>query len=160
VLDSTKFAGISYYAIGLSLYLATALCAVVSLWKSEQTLENLMLFAGWIYLAFFLFPTEIHGRFLYYGVVLLALPATRNKMLLGAYVTLSVILYLNVKFSMERFAPGMYVIPESMSNTHRVLSAIALGAGVVFFVENHARASCARLRQSFAAEFPGVRQVS
>lgn len=160
VLGSTKFAGISYYAIGLSLYLATALCAVVSLWKSEQTLENLMLFAGCIYLAFFLFPTEIHGRFLYYGVVLLALPATRNKMLLGAYVTLSVILYLNVKFSMERFAPGMYVIPESMSNTHRVLSAIALGAGVVFFVENHARASFARLRQSFAAEFPGVRQVS
>ena len=45
-----------------------------------------MLFAGWIYLAFFLFPTEIHGRFLYYGVVLLALPALRNKMLLGAYV--------------------------------------------------------------------------
>jgi hypothetical protein len=63
VLDSTKFAGISYRAIGLSLYLATALCAVVSLWKSEQTLENLMLFAGWIYLAFFLFPTEMHGRF-------------------------------------------------------------------------------------------------
>jgi len=138
VLDSTKFAGISYRAIGLSLYLATALCAVVSLWKSEQTLENLMLFAGWIYLAFFLFPTEMHGRFLYYGVVLLALPATRNKVLLGAYATLSVILYLNVEFSMERFAPGMYaefVMPESMSNTHRFLSAIALGAGVVFFIE-------------------------
>ena len=138
VLDSTKFAGISYRAIGLSLYLATALCAVVSLWKNEQTLENLMLFAGWIYLAFFLFPTEMHGRFLYYGIVLLALPATRNKMLLGAYAMLSVILYLNVEFSMERFAPGMYaefVMPESMSNGHRVLSAIALGAGMVFFVE-------------------------
>ena len=138
VLDSTKFVGISYQAIGLLLYLAAALCAVVCLWKSEQTLENLMLFAGCIYLTFFLLPTEMHGRFLYYGVALLALPATRNKMLLGAYVTLSVILYLNVKFSMERFAPGMYaefVTPESMSNTHRVLSAIALGAGVAFFVE-------------------------
>ena len=50
-------------------------------------------------------------------------------MLLGAYVTLSVILYFNVKYSMERFAPGMYaefVMPESMSNGHRVLSFILL----------------------------------
>jgi hypothetical protein len=162
VLGSTKFAGISYRAIGLSLYLATALCAVVSLWKSEQTLENLMLFAGWIYLAFFLFPTEMHGRFLYYGVVLLALPATRNKVLLGAYATLSVILYLNVEFSMERFAPGMYaefVMPESMSNTHRVLSAIALVAGVVFFIEILPPASRTTPRRSFASRYPGVRQV-
>ncbi|MFZ0709838.1 MAG: hypothetical protein WAM53_07345 [Terrimicrobiaceae bacterium] len=59
-------------------------------------------------------------------------------MLLGAYVTLSVILYFNVKYSMERFAPGMYaefVMPESMSNGHRVLSFIALVAGALFFVE-------------------------
>jgi len=52
-----------------------------------------MLFTGWVFLAFFLLPTQIHGRFLYYGVVLLALPATRKKLLLGAYLALSVILY-------------------------------------------------------------------
>lgn len=41
-------------------------------------------------------------------------------------------------FSMERFAPGTYaefVMPESMSNAHRVLSFIALCAGAVFFAE-------------------------
>ncbi len=138
ILDSSTVAGISYHSIGLALFLFTALCAVLSFWRSRQTLENVMLFAGWIYLAFFLFPTEIHGRFLYYAVVLLALPALRNNMLLGAYVTLSVILYFNVKYSMERFAPGMYaefVMPESMSNGHRVLSFIALVAGALFFVE-------------------------
>jgi hypothetical protein len=85
-------AGVSYHAIGLALFLVATFCAVLSFWKSPQTLENLMLFTGWVFLAFFILPTQIHGRFLYDGVVLLALPATRKKLLLGAYLALSVIL--------------------------------------------------------------------
>ena len=83
----------SYHAIGLALFLVATFCAVLSFWKSPQTLEHLMLFTGWVFLAFFILPTQIHGRFLYDGVVLLALPATRKKLLLGAYLALSVILY-------------------------------------------------------------------
>jgi hypothetical protein len=65
-------------------------------------------------------------------------PAARSNLLLGAYLSLSTILYFNVKFSMERFAPGMYaefVMPESMSNSHRVISFIALAAGAIFFAK-------------------------
>ena len=157
VPGSATVAGFSYHTLGLALFLFTALCAILSFWRSRQTFENVMLFTGWIYLAFFLFPTEIHGRFLYYGVVLLALPALRNKMLLGAYVTLSVILYFNVKYSMERFAPGMFaefVMPESMSNAHRVLSFIALVAGALFFVEILRGLFAPRLGEAAQADSP------
>ena len=138
VRDTAILLGVSYHAIGLALFLVVVSCAVRSFWKGPQTLENLMLFSGGVFLAFFLFPTEMHGRFLYYAIVLLALPAARSKTLLCAYLALSAILYINVKFSMDRFAPGMYaefVMPESMSDAHRVLSLVALGAGAVFFVE-------------------------
>jgi Gpi18-like mannosyltransferase len=159
VLGSATVAGFSYHSLGLALFLFTALCAGLSFWRSRQTLENLMLFTGWIYLAFFLFPTEIHGRFLYYGVVLLALPALRSNMLLGAYVALSVILYFNVNYSMERFAPGMYaefVMPESMSNGHRVLSFIALVAGALFFVEILRALIAPRLGEVAQADSPAL----
>jgi Gpi18-like mannosyltransferase len=138
VPDSEKLAGLSYHCLGLAIYLFSVLCALLAFWKSKRSFENLMLFAGWTYLAFFLFPTEMHGRFLYYGAVLLAVPAARKKTLTGAYLVLSVILYLNVRFSMDRFAPGMYaefVMPESTSNLHRVLSLFAFAASAVFFAE-------------------------
>jgi Gpi18-like mannosyltransferase len=138
VLDREKFAGISYHSLGLATYLLSVLCALKAFWKSTRSFENLMLFSGWAYLAFFLFPTEMHGRFLYYGVVLLAVPAVRTKTLTCAYLALSVILYLNVRFSMDRFAPGMYaefVMPEPTSNFHRVLSLFALAASALFFAE-------------------------
>jgi Gpi18-like mannosyltransferase len=138
VRDTTRLLGVSYHAIGLALFLAAVFLAALWFWKRGQTFEHSLLFAGVVFLAFFLFPTEMHGRFLYYPVVLLAFPAARSNLLLVAYLSLSTILYLNVKFSMERFAPGMYaefVMPESMSNAHRIISLMALAAGAMFFAE-------------------------
>jgi Gpi18-like mannosyltransferase len=138
VRDTARLLGVSYHAIGLALFFAALFLAVRWFWKCAQTFEDFLLFGGLVFLGFFLFPTEMHGRFLYYPVVLLALPAARSNLLLGAYLSLSTILYFNVKFSMERFAPGMYaefVMPESMSNAHRVVSLVALAAGAIFFAE-------------------------
>ena len=136
VRDTATFLGVSYHAIGLALFLVAVVVAVRWFWKRAQTLEDFMFFGGVVFLAFFLFPTEMHGRFLFYPIVLLVLPAARSRILLGAYVVLSTILYFNVKFSMERFAPGMYaefVMPEAMSNLHKVISGVAVAASAVFF---------------------------
>jgi Gpi18-like mannosyltransferase len=152
VRDTTTLLGLSYHAIGLAVFFVAVILAVRWFWKSAQTLENFMLFGGLVFLAFFLFPTEMHGRFLYYPLVLLAVTAARSKTLLGAYLTLSAILYFNVNFSMWRFAPGMYaefVMPEDMSNMHKVISGVALAAGAVFFAETLRRRSA-----------PGLGEVS
>jgi len=62
---------------------------IAFLFKSKPSLENTMLFCGWLFLAFFLLPTQMHERYLYYGVVLLALPAMKNRLLLPAYLVLN-----------------------------------------------------------------------
>jgi len=150
VRDTTTVVGVSYHAIGLTLFLLAVLFAVRWFWQSGQSFEDFLLFGGLAFLAFFLFPTEMHGRFLYYPIVLLAVPAARSNLLLGAYLSLSTILYFNVKFSMERFAPGMYaefVMPESMSNSHRVISFIALAASAIFFAEILRRRSAPSLSE-------------
>jgi hypothetical protein len=96
-----------------------------------------MLFCGWLFLAFFLLPTQMHERYLYYGVVLLALPAMKSRLLLAAYLVLNVVLYLNVGYCLDGFLPGTFVpwiAPHLPVALQRALAFAALAGGVAFFL--------------------------
>jgi hypothetical protein len=94
-----------------------------------------MLFCGWLFLAFFLLPTQMHERYLYYAVVLLALPAMKSRLLLAAYLVLNVVLYLNVGYTLDRFLPDTFVpwiAPHLPVALQRALAFAALAGGAAF----------------------------
>jgi Gpi18-like mannosyltransferase len=86
VRDSVGWGLLSYRMIGFLLFFAAAFAGIAFLFKSKPSLENTMLFCGWLFLAFFLLTTQMHERYLYYAVVLLALPAMKSQLLLLGYL--------------------------------------------------------------------------
>lgn len=70
--------------------------AIIYLFLKAKKLPEILLVVAYSYLVFFVFPTEIHERYLYPAVALLAIPAILNKRILIAYIALSVTHFLNV----------------------------------------------------------------
>jgi Gpi18-like mannosyltransferase len=135
IQDSAGWGLFSYRAIGFLLFFAAAFAGIAFLFKSKPSLENTMLFCGWLFLAFFLLPTQMHERYLYYGVVLLALPAMKSRLLVAAYLVLNVVLYLNVGYCLDRFLPGTFVpwiAPHLPVALQRALAFAALAGGAAF----------------------------
>ena len=69
---------------------------------------------------------------LYYGVVLLALPAMKSRLLLAAYLVLSVVLYLNDGYTLDLFLPGPGTPRPSPVALQRALAFAALAGGAAF----------------------------
>jgi Gpi18-like mannosyltransferase len=135
IRDSVGWGLLSYRTIGLLLYSTAMLAGITFLFKSKPSLENTMLFCGWLFLAFFLLSTQMHERYLYYSVVLLALPAMKSQLLLAAYLVLNVVLYLNVGYCLDRFSPGTFVpliAPHLPVALQRALAFAALVGGATF----------------------------
>ena len=135
IRDSAGWGLLSYRATGFLLFFAAAFAGIAFLFKSKPSLENTMLFCGWLFLAFFLLSTQMHERYLYYGVVLLALPAMKSRLLLAAYLVLNVVLYLNVGYCLDRYLPGTFVpwiAPHLPVALQRGLAFAALAGGSAF----------------------------
>lgn len=102
-LDTVRFLGVSYKLWGLALFSA---CLGSVLWQlrglresvtdREVTLVKLMSAAAVVALCFFLFPTEMHERYMYPFVVF-ALPwALASRYAFAAYLTLTGLLFFNM----------------------------------------------------------------
>ncbi|MBI1851291.1 MAG: hypothetical protein HYR85_13205 [Planctomycetes bacterium] len=78
VLDTDPFvAGISYRAVGLALFAAALAFALVILWRRGRGRDPAALFlaAAFVAVAFFMLPTQMHDRYLYPALPLLAAAA-------------------------------------------------------------------------------------
>lgn len=104
VSDLDTFAGIAYRSWGIVLFTAALAVILVTAWKRLPRLDETgkvslaLSGAAAVSLAFFLFPTEIHERYLFPFVAFAALWGTRGDRYLILYVALSFLVALNIAY--------------------------------------------------------------
>ena len=92
--DSTPLLGISSYDVGLLLLIALVLVAIVIL-ASDPTPRTLLYSAFLAYLGFFVLPTRIHERYLYFALALLVPFALDSSATLMMFAMLTITFLLN-----------------------------------------------------------------
>jgi Gpi18-like mannosyltransferase len=102
--DTTRWI-ISYKLIGLILFAIFSLPALFYLRKRKTNLPENLLVLSYFYLMFFVFPTEIHERYLYYSLAFLAIPAILNWKIFAIYIILTVTLFFNCYFVLQAVYP-------------------------------------------------------
>lgn len=95
VKDTAQVAGVSYRLIGLWLLFIFELPALIYLKAKARQVPQLILTVAYSYLAFFVLPTEIHERYLFPAVALMAIAALLEKKIFWVYLALSATLLLN-----------------------------------------------------------------
>lgn len=98
--DSRIFFGISYFTWGLILFLTSLLGIVSLILKSKELKAVWYLACSLLYFAFFLFPTRIHERYLFPGLIflLVATLLVKSKRLLVTYCVLSFVYLINLYY--------------------------------------------------------------
>ena len=87
--------GITFKQLGLTLFAVFLAPAVFYLYKKAKSLSEYFLAGSYIYLLFFVFPTQIHERYLYPAVALLPFAATKDRKIIWILVLISITLFLN-----------------------------------------------------------------
>lgn len=96
IQDTASTAGLTYKSLGLVLFAIFEIPAILYLIYKAKKLPEVLLVVAYSYLAFFIFPTEIHERYLFPAVALFAIPAILNKGIFWVYLILTVTFLLNV----------------------------------------------------------------
>ena len=86
---------ITYKMLGFILLILSAIPVVVNIIRSAKKPEDLLLLTSYSCLAFFLLPTEMHERYLFPTIALMAIPAAKNRGLLISYILISATFFLN-----------------------------------------------------------------
>ncbi|MCX6809339.1 MAG: hypothetical protein NTZ65_01110 [Candidatus Berkelbacteria bacterium] len=117
LMNGSKSFGLSDVAakpIGMALFAAFLIPGVYYLIKKASKLPQVFLVLSYVYLIFFVFPTEIHERYLYPAVVFAAIAAILSKRIFGVYLILSATLFLNCYAVLQTIFPQFQsVIPIS-----------------------------------------------
>jgi len=71
----------------------------------KRKLEEAILALAYLYLAFFVFPTEIHERYLYPAVAFLSIAALTSKKVFAVYLVLSIVFLVNVFAVLQTYYP-------------------------------------------------------
>jgi Gpi18-like mannosyltransferase len=82
--------------IGLGMFGLFEIPAFIYLFLKARRLSDILLVVSYSYLIFFVFPTEIHERYLFPAVALMAIPAIKNWKILLAYIVISATFLVNV----------------------------------------------------------------
>ncbi|MCL5795522.1 MAG: hypothetical protein M1338_04145, partial [Patescibacteria group bacterium] len=116
IQDTIKWI-ISYKLIGILLFVLFSLPALFYLWKRKTNLRENLLILSYFYLIFFIFPTEIHERYLYYSLAFLAIPAILNWKIFAIYIILSMTLFFNCYFVLQAVYPQFLYLRGNFLNT-------------------------------------------
>src|SRR5579862_4955455 len=141
--DSTQLLGISSYNVGLFLLIALVLIAIV-LVVSDPTPRTLLYSSFLAYLGFFVLPTRIHERYLYFALALLV------PLALDSWATLMMFGMLTITFLVNQMVTlgylmgdatfsdeNRYAIPIAYINLAAL--AIAIAYGFYFTSKDRAR---------------------
>jgi len=115
--DSGIFLGLRYAYWGAGIFLATFILAMVRLFKSKRKPQDLYFFLGLTYLAFFLFPTRVHERYILVSLPLFLLSAclAYSKFEIVLYFLLSALALINI------YHPYAYYTAESFLSSPSLL---------------------------------------
>jgi len=86
----------SFKNVGLGFFLIFEIPALVYFFKKCRSLSSLLLVVAYSYFIFFVFPTEIHERYMFAAVALMAIPAMRYPKILWVYIVISTTFLVNV----------------------------------------------------------------
>jgi Gpi18-like mannosyltransferase len=108
---------ISYKNLGFLLFGAFMLPAIYYLYKKAKDLSDYFLVASYFYIIFFVFPTQIHERYIFPALALLPFAMVKNKSFFWLYLVLSATLFLNnyaiLQYAYPQFPVLSFLSPES-----------------------------------------------
>ncbi len=143
VRDSATLLGLSAFAVGLMLIAVVFLVAIFMVWRDRS--PRALLYAAFLaYLGFFVLPTRIHERYLYFALALLTPLALDSWATIAMYTTLTVTFLVNQIVTL-RFLNGMTTLPphDPIANTIACINlaalAVALAYGLFLVAKDQAR---------------------
>jgi dolichyl-phosphate-mannose-protein mannosyltransferase len=155
VRDSTTLLGVSAFRLGLLLMAALYLVAVFVLWR-ERSSRALLYAAFLAYLGFFVLPTRIHERYLYFALALLTPLALDSWATIAMFATLTVTFLVNQVVTL-RFLNHTTTLPQhdAYANTIACINLIALAVAIAYglFLVSKDRARWPRPLRSFFEPF-------
>ncbi len=126
---------LSFKLLGLGLFVLFIAPAIYYL-KRAKKVENLMLVMGYVYLAFFIFPSQIHERYLFPSIAFLAFAPLVDKNFLWFYTALMASFLVNVFAVLQSVYPQFEFFKFNLlsGDWSRVVAAINVGICLYFFV--------------------------
>jgi Gpi18-like mannosyltransferase len=103
----------NYKTVGLTMFVIFELPALYYLSKAKK-ISEVALVLGYTYLCFFVFPTQIHERYLYPAVAFLGVAAALDKQLFYAYILVSVTFILNILAVLQSVYPQFGFLSQSL----------------------------------------------
>ena len=118
ISDSGTFLGLTYAVWGAGIFLVALILVALGLVKSKLKPEHLYFSLGLVYLAFFLFPTRVHERYILVSLPFFLLSASLifSKFELILYFLLSTLSLINI------YHPYAYYTKDSFLSSVSLLS--------------------------------------
>jgi hypothetical protein len=134
-IKDTAGALLSFKSLGLGLFVLFVAPAIYYL-KQVKKIEDLMLVMGYAYLAFFIFPSQIHERYLFSAIALLAFAPLADKRFFWPYVGLMASFLINVFAVLQSVYPqfGFLKFNLLLGDWSRVVAATNVGICLYFFM--------------------------
>jgi len=117
IQDTVQTAGLTYKSLGMILFAIFEVPAIIYLFYKAKKLPEVLLVVAYSYLAFFIFPTEIHERYLFPAVALFAIPAILNKNIFWVYFTLSITFLVNIFAVLQSVYPQFPFLQYNLLNS-------------------------------------------
>ena len=141
--DSTRLVGVSAFTIGIFLLGALYLVSLFIVWR-ERSPRALLYAAFLAYLGFFVLPTRIHERYLYFALALLTPLALDSWATITMFATLTVTLLANQIMAL-RYLDHLTTLAEhdpyaiAIACVNLLALAMAIAYGVFLVSNDHTR---------------------
>lgn len=133
--DNTTFLGMQYFYLGLVLYIASL---AFLFWKFGKKLNDtkvvyLVFALSWI--AFFLFPTRVHERYIFpaFAFLITAAGLSKSKVLMVFYLILSFLSLANLYHPYAYYSQNSLRVEELLSLTGTFAPLVGIGILILFF---------------------------
>jgi len=118
ISDALTFLGIKYAYWGAVLLATGLLTITIKFWKLFKTPRQLYFILGISYLAFFLFPTRVHERYILVSLPFLLLSATLagSKLEIALYFALSTLSLINIYHPYAYYTQASFLSNSNLLN--------------------------------------------
>jgi Gpi18-like mannosyltransferase len=94
-----QFLIFSYFQLGILLFGLSYIILSIRIWKAKSPQDSILYFAL-ILLAFYILPTRVHERYLFFGLSILPLVYNKSKKIIGSYLMLLTTYSLTLAYSL------------------------------------------------------------
>ena len=141
--DSTTLLGVSAFTVGIILLSAVCLISLFIVWRGRS--PRALLYAAFLaYLGFFVLPTRIHERYLYFALALLTPLALDSWATIAMFATLTVTLLTNQIMTL-RYLDHLATLAKhdpyasAIAYVNLLALAMAIAYGVFLVSDDHSR---------------------